>query len=271
MFRVPQEWRKPEGARVGFVPTMGALHEGHLSLMRQARRECAVVVASIFVNPTQFGPNEDYERYPRDEAEDLRLCESVGVDAVFAPDVRTMYPRRTTVVAVRGVTERWEGAFRPGHFDGVTTVVAKLFHIVQPDAAYFGLKDLQQCAVIRRMVEDLNFPVELRFCATVREPDGLAMSSRNRYLTSEERRRASSLYRALCECRSEAAEGRSLAITLDRVRMRLEQEGFAVDYVAWIDPQTMDPVDRLKEDSRLIAAVRLGGVRLIDNIGLHED
>ncbi|MCA1997649.1 MAG: pantoate--beta-alanine ligase [Armatimonadetes bacterium] len=268
VLRHPSEWTKPVGTTVGFVPTMGALHEGHLSLMRKARAECGHVIVSIFVNPTQFGPHEDFQRYPRNEQRDLELCREVGVDTVFAPDVETMYPRRTTVVAVRGVTERWEGAFRPGHFDGVTTVVTKLFHIVQPDRAYFGLKDLQQCAVIRRMVEDLNFPVKLRFCETVREPDGLAMSSRNQYLSPEERQRAALLYRRLTECRDEAASGGSLAASLDRARMALESDGFAVDYVAWVDPVSMEPIDRLQPGSRLIAAVRLGSVRLIDNLGL---
>ncbi|MEJ5170058.1 MAG: pantoate--beta-alanine ligase [Fimbriimonadales bacterium] len=268
VFRQPAEWKKPADQTVGFVPTMGALHEGHLSLLRAAREECQTVVASIFVNPTQFGPNEDFQRYPRHEQRDLELCEAAGVDAVFVPTVETMYPRRTTVVAVRGVTERWEGAFRPGHFDGVTTVVAKLFHIVQPDIAYFGLKDLQQCAVIQRMVEDLNFAVRLRFCETVRESDGLAMSSRNQYLNPEERKKAASLFRRLCECRDEAIAGSPLSVCLDRARVGLESDGFAVDYVAWVDPSTMEPVERLQTDSRLIAAVRLGSVRLIDNIGV---
>src|SRR5512139_3769091 len=187
-----------EGKTIGFVPTMGFLHEGHLSLMARARQESDVVVTSIFVNPTQFGPKEDLDRYPRDAEGDRRKCESAGVDVLFLPEAKEMYPDKPSVfVCVEGVSEILEGAIRPGHFRGVATVVAKLFHIVKPHRAYFGQKDYQQCAVIRRMTEGLNLGVEIIVLPTVREADGLAMSSRNTYLSPEDRRKATVLYRAL--------------------------------------------------------------------------
>jgi pantoate--beta-alanine ligase len=183
---------------VGLVPTMGSFHEGHLSLMRAARAECDTVVVSLFVNPTQFGPNEDYAKYPRNEEADAALAAGAGADVLFVPTAEEMYPRNTTVVKVEGVTSRWEGAHRPTHFDGVATVVCKLFNIVRPDAALFGLKDFQQCAVIKTMAQDLNMPVRLHFCDTLREASGLAMSSRNQYLSAGERETAAGLYRELC-------------------------------------------------------------------------
>ncbi len=193
--------------RVGFVPTMGFLHEGHASLLEAARRSCDIVVLSIFVNPLQFGPNEDFERYPRDEERDLAVAEQAGTDIVFLPQVAEMYPQPIkTMVSVREVTTRLCGASRPGHFDGVATVVAKLFHIVQPDAAFFGMKDAQQVAVIEQMVLDLNLPVEIVPCPTIREADGLAKSSRNVYLNEEERKQATVLSAALREAETALAE-----------------------------------------------------------------
>lgn len=252
---------------------MGAFHEGHLSLMREARPQCETLVVSLFVNPTQFGPNEDFSRYPRDEERDLRLAESAGVDVVFAPSIEEVYPRRTTTVSVSEVTERWEGAIRPGHFDGVATVVCKLFNIVGPNFAVFGLKDLQQCAVIRRMTEDLNLPVRLEFCPTARESDGLAMSSRNAYLSQEGRERAPLIYRELrranLEIRSNPKDSRRIENELAASRQILESQGFQVDYFALVGTETMLPLRVVEGPSSLIVAVRIGSTRLIDNIQIE--
>ena len=250
---------------------MGAFHEGHLQLMREARKECDVVVVSLFVNPTQFGPNEDFSRYPRDEDRDFQMAESVGVDWMFAPPVDVMYPRESsTRVVVGGVSDLWEGERRPGHFEGVGTVVAKLFHIVQPQVAYFGLKDLQQCAVIRQMVRDLNMPIELRFVETVREQDGLALSSRNRYLTAEERAEAPRLHRLLSKLAEavgqEPGVGRSM---IADARAELEHNGWKVDYLAMVDSLSMKPVQEPDPDTRIIAAATLGNTRLIDNVAVR--
>ena len=258
---------------VGLVPTMGAFHEGHLNLMLAARAECDTVFVSLFVNPTQFGPNEDYGNYPRDEDRDFELAYTVGADYVFAPSVEEMFPRKTTTVHVEGVTELWEGAHRPGHFDGVATVVCKLFNIVRPDVAYFGQKDYQQCAVVRTMVADLNLPARLRFCDTMREDNGLAMSSRNRYLGPDEREKAASLYRELSalasKLRADAAPDRgAVASALAGTVGELSSLGFSVDYLALVDPETLAPIDRLNGEARLIAAARLGKVRLIDNVAV---
>lgn len=248
---------------------MGALHEGHLSLMRRAKLECGEVAVSIFVNPTQFGKAEDFESYPRDEKRDVELAESVGVDWVFAPTAEEMYSGNTTTVKVSGVTERWEGEFRPGHFDGVCTVVNKLFNIVQPDVAYFGLKDLQQCACIARMIRNLNFPVELRLCETVREKDGLAMSSRNAHLSPVERKTAPYLYEAISDAAKKirCAEGDTKAAksALDSSIAFLQSKGFRVDYLAYVDRSSMEPLLSYSPDGRVIVAARLGGTRLIDN------
>lgn len=255
---------------VGLVPTMGYLHEGHLSLVRRARAECQHVVVSIFVNPTQFGPHEDYQRYPRDEARDLALLEREGADLVFVPSAEEMYPRGfCTWVEVRGpLTERLEGASRPGHFRGVATVVLKLFNLVQPHRAYFGEKDAQQLRVVQRMVSDLDVPVEIVPCPTVREPDGLAMSSRNVYLSAQERGQALALYRCLELARRLIVdEGMRDAAA---VRGHLEEflgraPGVQLDYVSLSHPDTLEEVERIDGPVLVLLAARVGPARLIDN------
>jgi len=257
------------GKKVGFVPTMGYLHEGHLTLMREARKECDYVVVSIFVNPTQFGPNEDFDRYPRDLERDMQLCGSVPVDAIFHPTVAEMYPgtASTTTVTVSQLTEGLCGASRPGHFAGVATVVSKLFNIVKPDVAYFGQKDAQQVAVIRRMVQDLNMDLEIRPVAIVREPDGLAMSSRNIYLTPEQRQGALVLSRSLRMAQERvAASERDMAALEAAVREMISAEPLAqIDYVAIVDYESLQPIARLERKGLVALAVRFGKTRLIDN------
>lgn len=260
---------RERGRRVACVPTMGALHAGHLSLLEAARRPDAFVVVTIFVNPTQFGPNEDFAAYPRDEAGDLGKCEAGGADAVFIPTAGEMYaPGAATTVHVSRLTETLCGPWRPGHFDGVATVVCKLLNIVRPDTAYFGQKDAQQLAVIRRMVRDLNLPVEIVGCETVREPDGLALSSRNAYLTPEQRQQATCLYRALCEARARIEAGeRSPRVVTEAARAVIEAAGPAgIDYVEVVDPETMQPVERIEPPVLVALAVRIGRTRLIDNM-----
>lgn len=252
---------------------MGAFHEGHLELMRQARQASAMVAVSLFVNPTQFGPNEDLARYPRQEEKDLAMAESVGVDLVFAPSVGEMYEDCVTRVRVEGPALGWEGDRRPGHFEGVATVVLKLFNLFQPRSAFFGLKDLQQCAVIRQMVKDLDVPIRLHFVETVREPDGLALSSRNAYLTDEQRRVAPQLHRILVDCASGLKRCEdSHAAAWDEVLMlsstRLQSEGFDVEYVAAVDAYTMQAARHKSDRLRVIGAAKLGSVRLIDNVPL---
>jgi pantoate--beta-alanine ligase len=260
------------GHRIGFVPTMGALHEGHLSLVRLARGEAQFVAVSIFVNPLQFGPSEDLARYPRREEEDARLLEEEGADLLYLPDPARFYPEGfSTAVDVAGASEGGEGALRPGHFRGVATVVAKLFQQVQPDVAVFGRKDLQQVAVIRRMVRDLDFPLSLVVGETVREADGLALSSRNAYLSPDERRRAADLSRALRACRARAAHGESDARRLEEdARRQLEAAGLAVDYVEAVESDTARRVRAVAPGVALTAAVRLGKTRLIDNVFLLD-
>ncbi len=256
------------GKRIGLVPTMGFLHDGHLSLVRAARSECDVVVMSIFVNPKQFGPNEDFESYPRDMERDLRLAREGGVNIVFTPNVSDVYPDGfQSEVVVRGLTELLCGAVRPGHFDGVTTVVAKLFNMVGPDRAYFGQKDYQQAAVIQRMVTDLDMPLQIVVCPIVREPDGLAMSSRNAYLSPEERRAALVLSRALEVAESHIATGERHGPALVAVmRDVIAAEPLArLEYVAVCDPQTLQPLDRLSPTVLVALAVHIGRTRLIDN------
>ncbi len=256
---------------LGLVPTMGYLHEGHLALVRCARAENASVAVSIFVNPTQFGDADDYAQYPRDLERDLALLKAENVDLVFAPDVEEMYPAgASTSVIVEGLTERLEGEFRPGHFRGVATVVAKLFNIVQPDRAYFGQKDAQQLQVIRKMVRDLDMPVEVRAVPTVREPDGLALSSRNVRLSPEERKVALVLSRALREAEQRYRAGERSGVVLRQVmREMLAEEPLArPDYVSVADPETLLELDRIDGPALLSLAVRIGPVRLIDNIPL---
>jgi pantoate--beta-alanine ligase len=258
-----------EGKTIGFVPTMGFLHDGHLSLMRTAREENDIVVASIFVNPTQFGPNEDLARYPRDAEGDRAKCGAAGVDVLFLPDAADMYPGGPPVfVTVEGISDVLEGAIRPGHFRGVATVVAKLFHIVQPKRAYFGQKDYQQCSVIRRMVAGLDLDVEVIVLPTVREPDGLAMSSRNVYLDPPQRRRAASLYRAL-KAGEELVRAGVPEPEKVRRKMRavlLAEQDVEVDYAEIADPDTLAPLERMQDRVVLLVAARLGSTRLIDNL-----
>ncbi len=258
---------------VGLVPTMGYLHEGHLSLVRGARAAGDHLVVSIFVNPTQFGPSEDYERYPNDPERDLRLLEAEGTDVVFMPGVEEMYPPGfdAWVEVGQSLTGRLEGTSRPGHLRGVTTVVAKLFNVVQPHRAYFGQKDAQQLAVIRRMVADLNMGVEVVGMPTFREEDGLAMSSRNAYLSPEERRAATVLWRSLCRARElfDGGERRAEAVR-EAMRAVLAQEPLVqVDYVSVADAETLAELDAIAERPALVSlAVRIGGTRLIDNVVL---
>jgi pantoate--beta-alanine ligase len=260
--------------RLGLATTMGYLHEGHLSLVRHARVECETVAVSIFVNPTQFGPHEDLSRYPRDLARDLRLLKQEAVDLVFVPSVDEIYPAGYgTVVDVRGVTEILEGAARPGHFEGVATVVCKLFNIVQPTRAYFGQKDAQQNVVVQKMVRDLNLPLEIVVVPTVREPDGLAMSSRNVYLEPEQRRAATVLYRALTAARQRYHAGERSGDALRRtMREVLDAEPLAdPEYVSVADPRMLQELDELGTAGALLSiAVRLGATRLIDNLVLGD-
>ena len=257
------------GHRIGFVPTMGYLHAGHLSLVEAARHAGSWIVASIFVNPTQFGPTEDFDRYPRDAAGDLRQCEQAGVELVFMPSVEDMYPPgSTTTVHVAQLTDTLCGPCRPGHFDGVATVVMKLFNIVQPDLACFGQKDAQQLAVIRRMTRDLNLPIEIVGCPTVREPDGLAMSSRNALLSTGERHRAVALYRALCAARDARAGGERDAQALTALMRRIidAAEPARIDYISIVSPDTLQPVIHVDHTVLMALAVRIGNTRLIDNM-----
>ena len=252
---------------VGFVPTMGYLHEGHLALVRQARAEDPSVVVSIFVNPTQFGPQEDFKKYPRDPQRDLALLEKEGVDLVFMPPVDEMYPPQfSSWVEVGEVDERLEGASRPGHFRGVATVVARLFDLVQPNKAYFGQKDAQQLAVIKKMVADLNLSVEIVAVPTVREPDGLAMSSRNTYLNPEERKQAVVLYQALSLAQKLYSEGEKDAQTIRRQMTDLIQKQplADIDYISIADAETLDELDVVRPPALVSLAVKIGSTRLID-------
>lgn len=258
------------GATIGFVPTMGFLHEGHLSLIRVARKSDAdFVVVSIFVNPKQFGPGEDFARYPRDEGGDRALLEKERVDLLFLPDAETMYPPGgTTTVSLGAVAQPLEGERRPGHFDGVALVVLKLFHIVMPDIAVFGRKDAQQCAVIDRMVRDLNVPVRLVFGDTIREHDSLAMSSRNSYLSGEERRLAPVLHRALHAAEDALKHGVEDVDELEKLmhRTAAETDGVVVDYLALVDPVTFRRPADFRRDLLIAGALRIGRTRIIDNI-----
>jgi len=259
------------GKTVGFVPTMGALHEGHISLIRRARKETDLVAVSIFVNPTQFGPDEDFDTYPRRTETDREICEREGVDLLFAPPASEMYPAGyATYVLQERYTEPFEGEIRTGHFHGVCTVCAKLFNLVGPDIAYFGQKDYQQSVVVRRMVRDLNFDIEIRLCPIVREPDGLAMSSRNAYLPPEERRQATCLYRALCKAEEMFASGERNAVPI----IAAMEEVFAAtplakaDYIAVVNPDSLREIRRIESEAMVLVAARVGEARLIDNIRL---
>lgn len=260
-----------EGKRIGFVPTMGFLHEGHLSLADEARRRADFVVMSIFVNPLQFAPTEDLSRYPRDPEGDAAKARHRGVSLLFTPAEAEMYPRvRRVEVVPRALHERWEGAIRPGHFAGVLTAVTKLFHIVAPDVAVFGQKDVQQAALVRALVADLDLAVEIVVGPTIREPDGLAMSSRNSYLGVEERRRATVLARALVVVRDAFQRGESAVAALElAARATLDTEpSVAVDYVAIVDGDTLEPVGTARSGSVVLLAARVGRTRLIDNLVL---
>lgn len=257
-------------AEVGFVPTMGFLHAGHLSLVQQAKAENGVAIASIFVNPTQFGPNEDFASYPRDTPRDLALLEAAGCDLVWMPSVEEIYPAGfSSYVEVEGVTAPLEGARRPGHFRGVATVVTKLFNVVQPTKAYFGQKDAQQTVVIRQFVRDLAMPVEVVIAPTIREADGLAMSSRNSYLNAEQRAAAPVLYRALTAAQTAYAAGQTDAEAIRQLMLEtLAQESLAqVDYVSIADPRSLQELTTIDQQGALVSlAVRIGKTRLIDNL-----
>ena len=255
---------------VALVPTMGALHRGHMALVEEAKRRADAVAASLFVNPTQFGVNEDFGRYPRRETEDVRLLEDAGCQLLWMPSVADMYPEGfSTSIDVSGVSARWEGEARPGHFAGVATVVAKLLLAVRPDVALFGEKDYQQLAVIRRMVADLNIPVEIVGVPTVREEDGLALSSRNAYLSADERARAVALPNALAAARNAIRAGETVGQALRQAKQALVDAGFLrIDYLALVDAATLEPVDAPECEMRLIAAAVIGTTRLIDNLAV---
>jgi pantoate--beta-alanine ligase len=256
------------GRAIGLVPTMGALHAGHLSLVQASRSECGFTVATIFVNPTQFAPHEDFDKYPRTLEADLESLASCHADLVFAPRREDMYPAGcSTLVEAPQVAQRWEGECRPGHFQGVATVVLKLFNLAQADVAFFGHKDYQQAAVIRRMVQDLNVPTEIRVCPTVREPDGLAMSSRNRYLSAGERQQAVAISRALRLAEQMAAGGERQTVRLVETihEVLAEAQIRRIDYVAVVDPETLEPVPELTCPAVVLIAARVGSTRLIDN------
>ena len=256
--------------RLALVPTMGALHSGHLALISEARKRADRVAASIFVNPAQFGAGEDFGRYPRREADDARMLEDAGCDLLWMPSVADIYPAGfATKVSVSGVSERWEGEARPGHFDGVATVVAKLLLAVRPDVALFGEKDFQQLAVIRRMVADLGIPVEVVGVPTVRETDGLALSSRNAYLSPDERGRAVALPNALKAARDAIRDGSAVGAAVKSAKQSLVDAGFLrIDYLALVDAETLEPLDAPQGNMRLIAAAVVGTTRLIDNVAV---
>jgi pantoate--beta-alanine ligase len=255
---------------LALVPTMGALHAGHMALIAEAKRRSARVAATIFVNPTQFAAGEDLARYPRREQQDARLLEQAGCDLLWMPSVEDIYPHGfATNIHVSGVSERWEGEARPGHFDGVATVVAKLLLAVKPDVTVFGEKDFQQLAVIRRMVCDLSIPVEIVGLPTVREPDGLALSSRNAYLSEDERRRAVALSQALNAAGDAIRAGTPVTSVLQEAKQRLVDAGFLqIDYLALVDAATLEPLEQARGEMRIIAAAKLGLTRLIDNIAV---
>jgi pantoate--beta-alanine ligase len=266
--RAASRQSRHSGKRLGFVPTMGALHQGHLSLVRAAHQATEVVVSSIFVNPTQFGPNEDLAKYPRSFERDCELLEKEGVEWLFAPSVEEMYPSgAVTWVLVEELSNKLDGRSRPGHFRGVTTVVSKLFHIVEPNVAFFGQKDAAQAAIIRRMVLDLNLPVEITVCPIVREPDGLAMSSRNAYLDPEQRKSALVLHRSLTRVQELIDQGEaSASVLVSRGRNEFAAEpSVRLDYFEIVNPDTLDPIQDISKGALIAVAAYVGSTRLIDN------
>lgn len=258
-----------EGKAIGFVPTMGALHEGHLSLIRQAHKENDIVVVSIFVNPIQFGPKEDLKKYPKDIERDARLCKSEGIDIIFCPDAKDIYPVNfRTYVTVEDLSDALCGGFRPGHFKGVTTVVTKLFNILNPDIAYFGQKDAQQAIIIKRMAGDLNMPLQIKVMPTVREQDGLAMSSRNAYLNKKERLDAAVLYQALTLAKNLIRLGNTGPKSIVRQMRGLinKKKSAKIQYISIVDSNNLKPVNKIKNKVLIALSVRIGRTRLIDNI-----
>ncbi len=267
------ETLRQKGKRIGFVPTMGYLHQGHLSLMRFARSRCDVLVVSIFVNPTQFGPNEDFEQYPRDFKRDEQLCQQEGVDVVFYPTAADMYPEPyRTYVTVEELSETMCGASRPGHFRGVTTIVAKLFHIVKPHLAVFGQKDYQQSLIIRQMVRDLNFDVTIFVAPIVRESDGLAMSSRNQYLSPVERQQALVLYQSLRQAESLILQGERNVVHVRKAMEKViaKAPDARIDYIVFVDAETLQPIETVRHNTLIALAVYIGTTRLIDNTIIQE-
>jgi pantoate--beta-alanine ligase len=263
---------KKRGRTIGFVPTMGYLHDGHLSLMRVAKGRSDTLVVSLFVNPTQFGPKEDFKKYPRDLRKDTRLLKEIGCDYLFCPEIKDIYPESyDTYVEVNNLTRVLEGEARPHHFKGVTTIVAKLFNIVQPDLAVFGQKDFQQAVVIKKMVKDLNFPVRIIVAPTVREKSGLAMSSRNLYLSDEEKKQAVVLYQSLNLAKRmiESGEGNSQKIKDKMRELILKRPRAKIDYIAISDSETLEPLKSLKGDVLISLAARIGNTRLIDNVRIR--
>ncbi|RLD17279.1 MAG: pantoate--beta-alanine ligase [Caldiserica bacterium] len=261
---------KRKGKKIGFVPTMGFLHEGHLSLVERCRKDCDILVVSIFVNPTQFGPREDYKSYPRDLKRDIKLCKKYNVDIIFYPDVKDMYPEGfETYVELEKLPNHLCGLSRPGHFRGVATVVTKLFNIVQPDVAYFGEKDWQQLKIIEKLVRDLNFPIRIKSGKIIRERDGLAMSSRNKYLSEKERKEAICLYKSLLFAKELIEKGERDVSKIKRKMRELILKiapKAKVDYIEIVDPETLESLSRIKERNLVALAVKIGVARLIDNM-----
>jgi pantoate--beta-alanine ligase len=260
---------RSKGKIIGFVPTMGALHIGHISLIEAAAKKCDFVVVSIFVNPTQFGPGEDFEKYPRPLKADLEICRKAGVDVVFAPSPQQMYPgENLTWVNVEKLTEQLCGRFRPGHFSGVTTVCAKLFNIVAPDIAFFGQKDAQQAIVIKQMVADLNMPLEIVVCPTVRQADGLAVSSRNQYLTEQEKKDATLIYKSLQKCQKLIEDGVIDSKTIINQMRKIIQQApsIKIEYISIVDADTLQELKKITGKVLTVVAVKIGSTRLIDNI-----
>jgi pantoate--beta-alanine ligase len=263
-----------EGRKIGLVPTMGALHIGHISLIEAAVKDCDLVIVSIFVNPTQFCPGEDFEKYPRPLEADLKICREAGVDAVFAPSPEQMYPgENVTWVTVEKLTGPLCGKSRPGHFRGVTTVCAKLFNIIAPDTAYFGQKDAQQAIVIRRMAADLNMPLEIVICPTVREPNGLAVSSRNQYLTEQQKKDAANIYKSLQTCRrlidAGTTETRQIISEMRKILQQIPSG--QIEYISIVDAETLESIEKIAGKALAAVAVKVGPARLIDNILVDAD